>query len=121
MSMATWMAIVGTVALLPGLYGAWEAVRRRKEDKTQALGVNDRVIVKSALELLKPYETKVAKLEGDLQKSADTVTVLQERLQAANQQISVLNHQLTDAHTELNWLRFQVKTMSAHFPPDKEQ
>lgn len=120
MSIGVFMAIVGTVALIPGLYGAWEAIRRRRADNKRESSEGDRIVVRSALELLKPYERKVQQLERDLQQAQVTINDFDAQLGAANKRINTLNDQLADANTEVQFLRLQVKTMSAYLTKEQD-
>lgn len=121
MNVSTFMAILGTVALLPGVYGAYEAIRRRRIERRREHTDGDRFVVQSAMDLLKPYERRVNQLETDLKHAQDQIKVMDHELGAANRQIVKLNEQLVDANTEVQFLRLQVKTMSTHLHTEQDE
>jgi uncharacterized coiled-coil protein SlyX len=112
MSVEVIIAVVGALAWLPSVYGIIEAVRRRKDKARQALDEGDRMVVKSAISLLAPYEKRVAELESKLSGANNTITTLKGQLDDATHRATVLNNQLVDAQTEIGYLRIQVKTLS---------
>jgi cell division septum initiation protein DivIVA len=71
-------------------------------------------VVSSAIQLLKPYQEEVSRLQGQ-------VTNLTVQLQAAQNRADDLNIQLIDAQTEVRFLRAQVKTFSRQLGDDNAE
>lgn len=116
MTPAVWIAILGAAAWIPGIWGIVEAVRRHRTEANRAVDEGDRMVVKSALELLQPYKVRVEELETTLATAEHTIRDMNEQLAAANRQVSDLSSKLSDAQAEIGYLRVQVKTLSQQLP-----
>ncbi len=116
MSTTLLISLLGAAAWLPGLWGVLEALKKRRMRKVQVADEGDRLVVKSALELLTPYQARVHELEGKMRTTTEQVDTLSKQLAAANRQVLDLTAQLSDAHTEVGYLRLQIKTMAQQLP-----
>jgi chromosome segregation ATPase len=105
--------IISALAVCATLYQVYLAWRARRQEKMRAELSGDRVVVQSALELLKPYKEQVAELRAELT-NANTA------LASASVQISDLTSRLFEAQTELTALRQQIKTMSSDLRDDRD-
>lgn len=133
-AIAVLISLVSAAGGIPGVWGIIDGIHKRRTDqKTQAdetevqrekiADENDRMVVKSAVELLQPYREQVSELKTDLRTAKATIDTLtgnldtaNANLASANSKIAELNSQLVDAQTELRFLRMQVKTLSQQLP-----
>lgn len=107
-----WTLLIGLVsagAWIVGLYQVVQGIRARSAE-------GDRVIVKSAVELLKEHKEEAAQLKRDLTEAKTTIENLTGQLEMATNQVHDLTEQLGDAQAEVRLLRLQVKTMSQQLP-----
>ncbi|HEX3778545.1 MAG TPA: hypothetical protein VHX38_02680 [Pseudonocardiaceae bacterium] len=111
------IGLIGAAAWIPGLWGIVDGWRKRRAERDQQADEGDRLVVKSAVELLKPYRERVEELESKLSGAERTIRDMTGQLRSANARAEDLNSKLADAQTELNFLRLQVKTMSQQLPP----
>ncbi|HET9889637.1 MAG TPA: hypothetical protein VFQ42_03975 [Mycobacterium sp.] len=112
------ISLIGAAAWLPGVWGIVEAIRKRRRATAQAADESDRIVVKSAVDLLKPYRERVEELESKLGSAEHTIGEMTNQLTQANRQVAELTSKLADAQTEVNFLRLQVKTLSQHLPTE---
>jgi chromosome segregation ATPase len=113
------VAIVSALAWIPGVYMIVDAVRKRRSLKARENATEERVVVRSAIELLAPYKQRVTELEQQLASTSAKASALSLQLSAATRRANELSEQLTDAQAELTFLRVQVKSMTSQIKDER--
>ena len=60
-----WIGLAAAAAWLPGVWDVWQAWRRRRERKKKTIDEGDRLVVKSALEMLAPLRGELAEAQAE--------------------------------------------------------
>jgi chromosome segregation ATPase len=107
------VTLISALAWVPGLYMIYDGVRRRRGLKAREGANEERIVVRSAIELLAPYKTRVEELESQLAGTTAKASALSLQLSVATSRANDLADQLESAQTELGYLRVQVKALSA--------
>lgn len=107
------VTLISALAWVPGLYMVYDGARRRRGLKAREGATEERIVVRSAIELLAPYKARVEELESQLAGTTAKASALSLQLSVATSRANELADQLESAQTELGYLRVQVKALSA--------
>lgn len=113
MNVTLLITLISALAWIPGLYMIYDGIRRRRGLKAREGANEERIVVRSALELLAPYKVRVEELESQLSGTTAKASALSLQLTVATRRVNELTDQLEGAQTELSYLRRQVKALSA--------